>query len=67
MNRLRALAAPVKKLLGSILGGATGVGVAAALDAVGWHLPTSVDGAIAVLLAALGTWLAPANAPKAGN
>lgn len=64
MNKLLAALAPVRKLAGSVLGGATGVGVAAVLDAVGWHLPTAVDGAIAVVLAAAGTWLAPANAPK---
>lgn len=67
LARLRALAgvlAPVRKLAGSALGGATGVGVAAVLDGVGWHLPPSLDATLALALAALGTYLAPANAPK---
>jgi hypothetical protein len=67
VNKLLTALAPVRKLAGSVLGGATGVGVAEALNAVGWHLPTAIDGALAVLLAAVGTWLAPANSKPAAS
>jgi hypothetical protein len=56
--------AQFKKVIGSILGGATGVGVAALLDSVGWQVPPSLAATIALALAAAGTYLAPANATK---
>ncbi|WP_134667830.1 hypothetical protein [Amycolatopsis sp. CFH S0078] len=65
LRALLAVAGPVRKAVGSVLGGATGVGVGEVLNAVGWHLPTPVDAAFAVVLAAAGTWLAPPNKPKA--
>lgn len=52
-----------KKLVGTILGGATGAGVLAIVAAAGGTLPESVAAAIAVALAAIGTWLSPPNAP----
>lgn len=55
----------IKKLLGAVLGGATGAGVAGVLALVGVDVPTVVDMALATVLAWAGTWLAPANAPKA--
>lgn len=64
LSALARLLAPIRKLAGSVLGGATGVGVAEVLNAVGWQLPTGIDAALAVALAALGTWIAPANVPK---
>ncbi|HEX6682422.1 MAG TPA: hypothetical protein VF062_06480 [Candidatus Limnocylindrales bacterium] len=49
------------KLIGSVLGGVTSAGVAAVLSAFGVEVTPAVAAAIAVLLAALGTYLAPAN------
>lgn len=57
-ERLRALAARFKKLGGAVLGGA------AVLDALGWPVSEPLAGAIAMVLAAVGTGFAPANAPK---
>lgn len=65
LARLIVLAGPVRKALGSVLGGATGVGVDAVLNAVGFHITTSFAGVIALVLAGVGTYLAPANAVKA--
>lgn len=72
MGKLRALLArlepawmpPIRKAVGSLLGGATGVGVAEVLNVVGIHLPLSVDGAIAVALATTATYWFPGNRPK---
>jgi hypothetical protein len=63
-ERLRTLGARFKKLGGAVLGGATGVGVAALLDALGWPVSEPLAGAIAMVLAAVGTGIAPANTPK---
>lgn len=63
-ERLHAVGARFKKLGGAVLGGATGVGVATILEAVGWPVSEPLAGAIAMVLAAIGTGLAPANTPK---
>ncbi|MEV8610309.1 hypothetical protein AB0383_20680 [Amycolatopsis sp. NPDC051373] len=60
-----SLLAPVRKSVGTALGGATGVGVAEVLDAVGVHVATPVAAALALVLATVGTYLAPSNKPTA--
>lgn len=62
---MKTALARVKKLLGALLGGATGVGVAAVLHAAHVEVTPELATTLAALLAALGTYLAPANAPKA--
>jgi hypothetical protein len=52
----------MKKALGALLGGATGVGVAALLHAVHLDVAPEVATGIAGALAALGAYLAPRNA-----
>lgn len=63
-EKLKALGARFKKLTGAVLGGATGVAVSAALDGFGWHIDPSLASAIALVLAAVGTGIAPPNTPK---
>lgn len=55
---MKTALARARKATGGLLGGATGVAVAAVLHAVHVDLPVEVDTAIATL----GTWLAPPNA-----
>ncbi|UUV29151.1 hypothetical protein NQK81_30815 [Amycolatopsis roodepoortensis] len=59
--RLAAVARRFWKLLGAVAGGATGVGVASVLDAVGVDVGPSGAAGIALVLAAIGTWRAPRN------
>jgi len=51
----------IRKLIGTALGGITGVGVATVLALAGLNLPDTVDAALAVILAAIGTYIAPPN------
>lgn len=53
--------AKLKKLIGSALGGATGVGVAAVAEHVGLDLSTDLSALIAVVLAGVGTYVSPKN------
>ncbi|MFJ8913439.1 hypothetical protein [Amycolatopsis sp. NPDC102389] len=59
--RLAAVARRFWKLIGAVAGGATGVGVASVLDAVGVDVGPSGAAGIALVLAAIGTWRAPRN------
>lgn len=67
VDRAKQISAPVRKLLGSVLGGATGVGVTAILEGFGVHLDGSVASAIALVLAAVGTYIAPQNVTEPGD
>lgn len=53
--------ASLRKLIGTALGGATGLGVASLLGGFGVHLTEAAAAAIALALGALGTYLAPPN------
>jgi tetrahydromethanopterin S-methyltransferase subunit D len=55
----------ISKLIGTLLGGATGAGVTGILALLGVTVDPGVAAAIAVLLAAAGAYLAPANRPPA--
>ena len=57
--------AKVKKAVGALLGGITGVAVTEILAAVHVSVPIGVASAIAGVLALLGTYLAPPNAQAA--
>ncbi|WP_414943296.1 hypothetical protein [Amycolatopsis sp. cmx-11-32] len=59
--RLVAVARRFWKLIGAVAGGATGVGIASILDAVGFDVGPSGAAGIALVLAAIGTWRAPRN------
>ncbi|WET79224.1 hypothetical protein P3102_35235 [Amycolatopsis sp. QT-25] len=59
--RLAATARRFWKLIGAVAGGATGVGVASILDAVGVDVGPQGAAGIALVLAAIGTWRAPRN------
>ncbi|HKS46366.1 MAG TPA: hypothetical protein VJT49_14895 [Amycolatopsis sp.] len=61
---MKTALARAKKAIGALLGGATGVGVAAILHAAHLDVAPELATTIAGLLAALGTYLAPANAAK---
>lgn len=52
----------VSKLLGTLLGGLTGAGVAAVLALAGLEVTPAEASALALLLSSLGAYLAPANA-----
>lgn len=67
-ERLRRLLAAipwrrVSKLIGAALGGVTGGGVTALAAALGVDLTSEQVGLIVAICSALGTYLAPANAP----
>lgn len=58
----------ISKALGALLGGATGVGVAAIASVVfGVELDPAVASALAVLFGAAGSFLAPKNAEPAAK
>ncbi len=66
-TRLAAAARRFWKLLGAVAGGATGVGVASVLDAVGVDVGPQGAAGIALVLAAIGTWRAPRNVTDLGE
>lgn len=53
-----------KKVLGGILGAATGAGVSGLLALLGVEVDLNTAGAIALVLSWVGTFLAPENTPK---
>lgn len=57
----------IRKAVGALLGGVTAGAVLSVAAAFGVEVSPELAGAVAVLLAALGTYLAPANEePAAG-
>jgi hypothetical protein len=55
----------LSKLVGTVLGGLTGVTVAGLLSLAGVEVTEPEAAALAVLLSSVGTYLAPANAKPA--
>lgn len=54
----------ISKLLGALLGGASGATVAGLLSLAGMDVTEPQAAALAVLLSSLGAYLAPANAER---
>ncbi|WP_026874282.1 hypothetical protein [Jiangella gansuensis] len=63
---MRAALRRTRKAVGALLGGVTGAAVIAVADAFDADVEPTLAGAIAVILAAAGTWLAPPNEPAEG-
>ena len=55
----------IRKLIGSLLGGVTAAVVITVAGALGVTVEAELAAAIAVILAAVGTWIAPANEVEA--
>lgn len=57
----------VRKAVGALLGGVTAAVVVTALGLFGVEIAPELAGAIAVILATAGTWIAPPNEVQAAS